>query len=39
MKKELAYDGVHPSEAGYRLMASLAERAIAEALRLPKEKP
>src|SRR5438874_368225 len=34
MKKELAYDGVHPNEVGYRLMAPLAERAIAEALRL-----
>lgn len=28
----LAKDGVHPTEAGYRIMASLAERAIAEAL-------
>jgi lysophospholipase L1-like esterase len=39
LKKELGYDGVHPNEAGYRVMALLAERAIAEALRLPKEKP
>jgi lysophospholipase L1-like esterase len=30
---ELAADGVHPTEAGYRIMARLAERAIAEALR------
>jgi lysophospholipase L1-like esterase len=35
MRGELAYDGVHPTEAGYRLMAPLAERAIAEALRRP----
>jgi lysophospholipase L1-like esterase len=30
---ELARDGVHPTEAGYRVMAPLAEAAIAEALR------
>ncbi|MDX1390238.1 MAG: SGNH/GDSL hydrolase family protein, partial [Acidobacteriota bacterium] len=30
---ELANDGVHPTEAGYRVMAPLAERAIAAALR------
>ncbi len=29
---ELSEDGVHPNEAGYRIMAPLAERAIAEAL-------
>ena len=29
----LAHDGVHPTEAGYRIMAPLAEAAIAEALR------
>jgi lysophospholipase L1-like esterase len=39
LKKELGYDGVHPNEAGYRVMAALAERAIAEALRPAKEKP
>ena len=33
MKKELANDGVHPTEAGYRVMAPLAERAIADAMR------
>ncbi|HKH90278.1 MAG TPA: SGNH/GDSL hydrolase family protein, partial [Gemmatimonadaceae bacterium] len=32
---ELAYDGVHPTEAGYRLMAPLAEAAIQQALRQP----
>jgi len=33
MRKRLSPDGVHPNEAGYRIMAPLAERAIAEALR------
>jgi lysophospholipase L1-like esterase len=33
LKAELTYDGVHPNEAGYRVMAPLAERAIQEALR------
>jgi lysophospholipase L1-like esterase len=32
---ELAKDGVHPTEAGYRIMAPLAEAAIQEALRRP----
>lgn len=36
MKADLAYDGVHPTEAGYRVMAALAERAIEDALRLKK---
>ena len=33
MKPELARDGVHPTEAGYKLMAPLVERGIADALR------
>jgi lysophospholipase L1-like esterase len=32
LRAELTYDGVHPNVAGYRVMAPLAERAIAEAL-------
>jgi lysophospholipase L1-like esterase len=35
MRPELSEDGVHPNEAGYRIMAPLAERAIAEAMRRP----
>ena len=33
MKAGLASDGVHPNEAGYRIMAPLVERGIADALR------
>ena len=33
LRAELSGDGVHPNEAGYRVMAPLAERAIGEALR------
>lgn len=33
MKNDLSADGVHPNEAGYRLMAPLTEAAIREALR------
>ncbi len=32
LKAELSEDGVHPNEAGYRIMAPLAERAVAAAL-------
>ena len=35
LKAALTYDGVHPNEAGYREMASLAEPAIEAALRTP----
>jgi lysophospholipase L1-like esterase len=34
MRGDLSNDGVHPTEAGYRVMAPLAEAAIAEALRM-----
>jgi acyl-CoA thioesterase I len=33
MKADLARDGVHPTEAGYKIMAPIVERGIAEALR------
>jgi lysophospholipase L1-like esterase len=33
MRPELAHDGVHPNEAGYRIMAPLVEQAIEKALR------
>jgi lysophospholipase L1-like esterase len=33
MRGDLSYDGVHPNEAGYRVMAPLAERAIQAALK------
>ncbi len=33
MQAELAYDGVHPTEAGFRLMSSLTQQAIAAALK------
>jgi len=32
LKKELANDGLHPNKDGYKIMAPLAEKAIAEAL-------
>ena len=33
MKADLARDGVHPTEAGYKLMAPIVERGIGEAMR------
>jgi lysophospholipase L1-like esterase len=33
LRSDLTRDGVHPNEAGYRIMAPLAEKAIAAALR------
>jgi len=33
MRAGLASDGVHPNEAGYRIMAPLADQAIKKALR------
>jgi lysophospholipase L1-like esterase len=35
MRADLASDGVHPNEAGYRIMVPLVEAGIAEALRRP----
>lgn len=35
MRSELSPDGVHPNEAGYRIMARLVEQAIGDALRVP----
>jgi Tol biopolymer transport system component/LmbE family N-acetylglucosaminyl deacetylase/lysophospholipase L1-like esterase len=35
LKAELSADGVHPNEAGYRIMAPLAEQAITQALLQP----
>lgn len=35
MRPELASDGVHPNEAGYRIMVPLVEQGIAAALRSP----
>jgi lysophospholipase L1-like esterase len=32
LKKDLTEDGLVPNEAGYKIMAPLAEKAIAEAL-------
>ena len=37
MKPGLSSDGVHPTEAGYAVMAPLAEAAIAQALK--QERP
>jgi len=35
LKAELSPDGVHPTRAGYEIMAPLAEAGIAEALKKP----
>lgn len=35
LRGELGSDGVHPNEAGYRIMAPLVEQAIEQALRMP----
>lgn len=32
LRKELAIDGLHPDDAGYRIMAPLAEAAVKQAL-------
>jgi acyl-CoA thioesterase I len=40
LKKELADDGLHPTPAGYTIMAPMAEAAIGKALMdLPKTAP
>ncbi len=39
LKKELADDGLHPNAAGFKIMAPLAEAAIAKALAAPDSKP
>src|SRR5881398_1767255 len=36
MRPDLASDGVHPNEAGYKIMVTLVERGIAEALSRPR---
>ena len=36
LKRELADDGLHPNQAGFAIMAPLAEQAVQQAL---KEKP
>jgi lysophospholipase L1-like esterase len=36
LKGDYTYDGVHPDEDGYAVMAKVAEAAIAQALALPK---
>jgi lysophospholipase L1-like esterase len=33
LRRDLAEDGLHPNDSGYRIMAALAEKAIAEAMR------
>jgi lysophospholipase L1-like esterase len=36
LKQELTFDGLHPNDAGYEIMAPLAEKAIAAALKMGK---
>ena len=38
LKKEYTYDGVHPNETGYKIMATLAEQAIANTLDYVEQK-
>ena len=38
LKAELANDGLHPNEKGYAIMKTLAEKAIAEALKMKQKK-
>jgi lysophospholipase L1-like esterase len=38
LRKELADDGLHPKDAGYRIMAPLAEAAIEEALAFDRKR-
>jgi lysophospholipase L1-like esterase len=35
LKEDYTYDGVHPNKAGYQIMATLAEEAIAKTLGQP----
>jgi lysophospholipase L1-like esterase len=39
MRADLASDGVHPNEAGYKIMAPLVEQGITAALRSPPPRP
>lgn len=36
LRRDLAEDGLHPNDAGYRIMSDLADKAIAQALAKPK---
>jgi lysophospholipase L1-like esterase len=38
LKKEYTYDGVHPNETGYKIMATFAEQAIANTLDFAEQK-
>jgi lysophospholipase L1-like esterase len=39
LKQQLTYDGLHPNDAGYEIMAPLAEKAIDRALHGPPAVP